>query len=207
MPLRSGAAAGGAGSSPSTPGEPPILTPVEYREKYHLHVHRLPPHPGLKDYLLFLPLAVFKFVDRLCDAFGFKASGRYVCLYGRVGRGVVASARRRERDRDAMLLMNASMLPPSTNYHLPFLSTALPQFVWLLISIYGISQGLGGSYMGMSTDYYLKEDLMMEPAAAQALKSLIHLPWNIKPVRVCVGDGHTSSRTEAASAAGQRTVC
>lgn len=79
-PLRAGAAAGGAGSSPSTPGEPPILTPVEYRDKYHLHVHRLPPHPGLKDYLLFLPLAVYKFVDRLCDAFGFKASCPYVWM-------------------------------------------------------------------------------------------------------------------------------
>lgn len=47
--------------------------------------------------------------------------------------------------------------------------------------------------MSMSTDYYLKEDLKMEPAAAQAIKSLIHLPWNIKPVRArpvvscCVG--------------------
>lgn len=62
------------------------------------------------------------------------------------------------------------------------------QFVWLLISIYGISQGLGETYMSMSTDYYLKEDLKMEPAAAQAIKSLIHLPWNIKPVRAIVVD-------------------
>ena len=37
--------------------------------------------------------------------------------------------------------------------------------------------------MSMSTDYFLKEDLKMEPAAAQAIKTLIHLPWNIKPVR------------------------
>lgn len=57
------------------------------------------------------------------------------------------------------------------------------QFVGLLVSIYGISQGLGESYMSMSTDYFLKEDLKMEPAAAQAIKTLIHLPWNIKPVR------------------------
>lgn len=55
--------------------------------------------------------------------------------------------------------------------------------MWLLISIYGISQGLGETYMSMSTDYYLKEDLKMEPANAQAIKTLIHLPWNIKPVR------------------------
>lgn len=81
--------------------------------------------------------------------------------------------------------------------------------MWLLISIYGISQGLGGSYMGMSTDYYLKEDLMMEPAAAQALKSLIHLPWNIKPVRVEDRKSiwlHSHREGKQASVAGQRTT-
>jgi hypothetical protein len=55
-------------SFPSTP------SPDEYRARYQAHVHRLPPHPKLRDYVLFIPLAVYKFVNRLCDAFGYKVS-------------------------------------------------------------------------------------------------------------------------------------
>ena len=54
------------------PGAPPVLSPSEYNARYRLHVHRLPPHPKAWDYVAFIPLALYKFVDRLCDAFGYK---------------------------------------------------------------------------------------------------------------------------------------
>lgn len=62
-----------------------MLSPQEYRERYQAFVHRLPPHPRLKDYLLFVPLAVYKFVDRLCDAFGFKVRPPLFCVGVRGG--------------------------------------------------------------------------------------------------------------------------
>jgi hypothetical protein len=93
----------------------------------------LPAHPTWKDYLLFVPNAVFMFLNRLCDAFGFK-------------------------------------------------------FIGLLMAVYGLSQGLGENYMSMSSDYYLKDILKLEPAQAQAFKALTHLPWNIKPIYGLISD-------------------
>ena len=37
--------------------------------------------------------------------------------------------------------------------------------------------------MHMSIDFFLKDELKLEPARAQAFRSLTHLPWNVKPVR------------------------
>ncbi|GAB5033212.1 major facilitator superfamily protein isoform 2 [Nannochloropsis oceanica] len=119
--------------SPALPGVPPRRSIEEYRARYKERVHRLPADAGFRDYLMFLPRAIYRFVDRLCDAFGFK-------------------------------------------------------FVALLMSVYGLSQGLGESYMAMSSDYYLKDILKLEPASAQAFKSLMHLPWNIKPIYGLISD-------------------
>lgn len=46
------------------------------------------------------------------------------------------------------------------------------QFVGLVAAVYGLSQGLGEDYMGMGVDFYLKDDLKLEPADAQAFKSI-----------------------------------
>ena len=125
---------GGEGDEgPRVPGVPPVLSPDDYRAKYQEHVYRLPQNPTWKDYCLFLPRAIYMFVERLCDAFGYK-------------------------------------------------------FIGLLACVYGLSQGLGENYMAMSSDYYLKDVLELEPAQAQAFKSLIHLPWNIKPIYGLISD-------------------
>jgi hypothetical protein len=53
----------------------------------------------------------------------------------------------------------------------------------MVAAVYGLSQGLGESYSGMSVDYFLKDELRLEPSKAQAFRSMTHIPWNIKPVR------------------------
>ncbi|TFJ86771.1 hypothetical protein NSK_001859 [Nannochloropsis salina CCMP1776] len=115
------------------PGVPPVRTREEYSVRYKERVHRLEANASLWDYLLFVPHAMYMFMNRLCDAFGFK-------------------------------------------------------FIGLLMCVYGLSQGLGENYMSMSTDYYLKDVLKLEPASAQAFKSLTHLPWNIKPIYGLMSD-------------------
>jgi len=120
-------------TSPALPGVPPRRAVEEYRVRYKERVHRLPADAGFRDYLMFLPRAIYMFIDRLCDAFGFK-------------------------------------------------------FIGLLMCVYGLSQGLGETFMAMSSDYYLKDILKLEPASAQAFKSLTHLPWNIKPIYGLMSD-------------------
>lgn len=129
----SGGGGGDGGAPIGMPGVPPVLTPDAYKARYQDHVHRLPRDATWKDYGMFLPRAIWMFVERLCDAFGYK-------------------------------------------------------FIGLLMCVYGLSQGLGENYMAMSSDYYLKDVLKLEPAQAQAFKSLVHLPWNIKPIYGLISD-------------------
>lgn len=42
--------------------------------------------------------------------------------------------------------------------------------------------------MSMSIDYFLKDDLKLQPADAQVFKSMSHLPWNIKPIYGLISD-------------------
>ena len=52
-----------------------LLSPDQYRERYKANVHTLPSNPTPMDYIFFVPRALYKFVHRLCDAFGFKVRG------------------------------------------------------------------------------------------------------------------------------------
>lgn len=42
--------------------------------------------------------------------------------------------------------------------------------------------------MSMSIDFFLKDDLALQPADAQVFKSVTHLPWNVKPIYGLVSD-------------------
>lgn len=55
-------------------------------------------------------------------------------------------------------------------------------FFFGVIVVYGVSQGLGKGLSKVSTQYYLKDEQMVQPSEAQVYVGLILIPWIIKPV-------------------------
>ncbi|WOL19672.1 putative folate-biopterin transporter 2 isoform X1 [Canna indica] len=55
-------------------------------------------------------------------------------------------------------------------------------FVFGVISVYGISQGLGGAIARVAIDYYWKDVQMVQPSAAQVYQGVASIPWVVKPL-------------------------
>lgn len=55
-------------------------------------------------------------------------------------------------------------------------------FFFGVIVVYGVSQGLGKGLSKVSTQYYFKDEQMIQPSQAQVYVGLIQVPWIIKPV-------------------------
>ncbi|THU71486.1 hypothetical protein C4D60_Mb04t01940 [Musa balbisiana] len=55
-------------------------------------------------------------------------------------------------------------------------------FVFGVIAVYGISQGMGGSISRVATDYYWKDVQMVQPSAAQVYQGITSIPWIVKPL-------------------------
>lgn len=55
-------------------------------------------------------------------------------------------------------------------------------FFFGVIIVYGVSQGLGKGLSKVSTQYYLKDEQMVQPSQAQVYVGLIQIPWIIKPL-------------------------
>ncbi|WOL06445.1 putative folate-biopterin transporter 2 isoform X1 [Canna indica] len=55
-------------------------------------------------------------------------------------------------------------------------------FVFGVISVYGISQGMGGSISRVATDYYWKDVQSVQPSAAQVYHGITSIPWIVKPL-------------------------
>ena len=55
-------------------------------------------------------------------------------------------------------------------------------FFFGVIVVYGVSQGLGKGLSKVSTQYYFKDEQMIQPSEAQVYVGLIQVPWIIKPV-------------------------
>ncbi|RWV88929.1 hypothetical protein GW17_00048949 [Ensete ventricosum] len=55
-------------------------------------------------------------------------------------------------------------------------------FVLGVITVYGISQGMGGSISRVATDYYWKDFQMVQPSAAQVYQGITSIPWIVKPL-------------------------
>ncbi|KAG6472500.1 probable folate-biopterin transporter 2 [Zingiber officinale] len=55
-------------------------------------------------------------------------------------------------------------------------------FVFGVITVYGISQGLGGAIYRVATDYYWKDVQMVQPSAAQVYQGITSIPWIVKPL-------------------------
>ncbi|KAG0470737.1 hypothetical protein HPP92_017437 [Vanilla planifolia] len=54
-------------------------------------------------------------------------------------------------------------------------------FVFGVIVVYGISQGLGGGTWRVAIDYYWKDVQLVQPSAAQVYQGIIYTPWIVKP--------------------------
>ncbi|KAG9147951.1 hypothetical protein Leryth_003539 [Lithospermum erythrorhizon] len=55
-------------------------------------------------------------------------------------------------------------------------------FVFGVVVIYGISQGFGGGFAKVSTEYYLKDEQKVQPSEAQIYSGIISIPWIVKPL-------------------------
>ncbi|XWS72773.1 hypothetical protein CRYUN_Cryun02cG0069500 [Craigia yunnanensis] len=55
-------------------------------------------------------------------------------------------------------------------------------FVFGVVSIYGINQGLGGALARIGTEYYMKDVQKVQPSEAQVFAGITSIPWIIKPI-------------------------
>ncbi|RZC73686.1 hypothetical protein C5167_049166 [Papaver somniferum] len=56
------------------------------------------------------------------------------------------------------------------------------RFIFGVVIIYGMSQGLGGSLFNVSSDYYWKDVQKVQPSEAQVYSGVIGIPWIVKPL-------------------------
>lgn len=55
-------------------------------------------------------------------------------------------------------------------------------FVFGVIIVYGVSQGLGGALVRVGTQFYMKDVQKVQPSQAQVYSGITSLPWIVKPV-------------------------
>ncbi|XP_059642786.1 probable folate-biopterin transporter 2 [Cornus florida] len=55
-------------------------------------------------------------------------------------------------------------------------------FVFGVVVVYGISQGLGGAMIRVAMEYYMKDVQKVQPSEAQVYSGIINIPWIIKPI-------------------------
>ncbi|XP_008794379.2 probable folate-biopterin transporter 2 [Phoenix dactylifera] len=55
-------------------------------------------------------------------------------------------------------------------------------FVFGVVTVNGISQGLGGAIWKVASDYYWKDVQKVQPSAAQVYHGITSLPWIVKPL-------------------------
>lgn len=55
-------------------------------------------------------------------------------------------------------------------------------FVFGVVTVYGISQGLGGAIWRVASDYYWKDVQKVQPSSAQVYNGITSLPWIVKPL-------------------------
>lgn len=55
-------------------------------------------------------------------------------------------------------------------------------FVFGVIVIYGVSQGLGGALARVGTEYYMKDVQKVQPSEAQIYGGITSIPWIVKPL-------------------------
>ncbi|CAO2815976.1 unnamed protein product [Amaranthus hypochondriacus] len=55
-------------------------------------------------------------------------------------------------------------------------------FVFGVVIVYGVSQGLGGALNRVGTEYYMKDVQKVQPSEAQIYQGFTSIPWMVKPI-------------------------
>lgn len=55
-------------------------------------------------------------------------------------------------------------------------------FVFGVVIVYGVSQGLGGAFSRISTEYYMKDVQKVQPSESQVYSGITSIPWIVKPL-------------------------
>lgn len=55
-------------------------------------------------------------------------------------------------------------------------------FVFGVLMVYGVSQGLGGALARVGTEYYMKDVQKVQPSEAQVYLGITNIPWLVKPL-------------------------
>lgn len=55
-------------------------------------------------------------------------------------------------------------------------------FVFGVVVVYGLSQGLGGAIYQVGTEYYMKDVQQVQPSEAQVYAGITSIPWIVKPL-------------------------
>lgn len=55
-------------------------------------------------------------------------------------------------------------------------------FVFGVVVVYGISQGVGGAFATVGTKYYMKDVQKVQPSEAQVYSGITSIPWIVKPL-------------------------
>lgn len=55
-------------------------------------------------------------------------------------------------------------------------------FVFGVVVVYGVSQGLGGALNRVGTEYYMKDVQKVQPSEAQIYGGITAIPWIVKPI-------------------------
>ncbi|XP_050218033.1 probable folate-biopterin transporter 2 isoform X2 [Mercurialis annua] len=54
--------------------------------------------------------------------------------------------------------------------------------VFGVVTVYGVSQGIGGAFSRVGTDYYMKDVQKVQPSESQIYQGIISIPWLVKPI-------------------------
>ncbi|XP_059292291.1 probable folate-biopterin transporter 2 [Lycium ferocissimum] len=55
-------------------------------------------------------------------------------------------------------------------------------YVFGVVIVYGVSQGLGGAFSLISTEYYMKDVQKVQPSESQVYSGITSIPWIVKPL-------------------------
>lgn len=55
-------------------------------------------------------------------------------------------------------------------------------FVFAVVIVYGISQGLGGALGRLAIEYYMKDVQKVQPSESQVYSGIVNIPWIVKPL-------------------------
>ncbi|KAJ7533494.1 hypothetical protein O6H91_13G052000 [Diphasiastrum complanatum] len=61
-------------------------------------------------------------------------------------------------------------------------------FLMLILTVYGINQGIGSNLQSLATDYYWKDQQKLQPATTQFYETISGIPWDIKPIYGLIAD-------------------